>query len=309
VSKDGIRIRNSTDFGPRPKYFALSHCWGLKPIIRLLSISIDQYYEKVDFAALSKTFQDAVTVTRKLGFSLLWIDSLCIIQDSPEDWARESAIMGDVYRNSVLTISALSARDGSEGCFVRRNPLCYRPCRIGEDGEATVYIHGGGLRTREWGDLSAGGVAVEVGTLHTRAWVFQERVLSPRTLHFGRRSIAWQCLEQEATEPEPKGTFGSGQDPYAIRRHKRDFWMLENLRLNGIIEPEDLERFRAQWIRLRRAYTSTFITYSKDRLTAMQGLISTIQTRTGLRSVAGLWKEILREDLLWYSSARPEIPR
>jgi hypothetical protein len=32
-----------------------------------------------------QTLKDAVYVTRRLGIRYLWIDALCIIQDSPED--------------------------------------------------------------------------------------------------------------------------------------------------------------------------------------------------------------------------------
>ncbi len=57
-------------------------------------------------------FQDAVTITKKLKLRHLWIDSLCIIQDSPEDKERELSKMGNIYRNAMLSIAA----DASENC-------------------------------------------------------------------------------------------------------------------------------------------------------------------------------------------------
>jgi hypothetical protein len=67
-------------------------------------------------------FQDAVLVTRRLNIKYLWIDSLCIIQDSIEDWAREAARMGDIYRHAFLTLFALDSKDCHEGILVERSP-------------------------------------------------------------------------------------------------------------------------------------------------------------------------------------------
>ena len=80
----------------------------------------------LEVATLPRTIPDSITVTRALGYSYLWVDSLCIIQDSTEDWAAESVKMGGIYRRAVLTIAALHASGNHEGLFARRNPLCAR---------------------------------------------------------------------------------------------------------------------------------------------------------------------------------------
>ncbi|KAG6368366.1 hypothetical protein INS49_002571 [Diaporthe citri] len=67
---------------------------------------------------LPKSFKDAITIARKLRIPYLWIDSLCIVQDSEQDWHHESALMSSIYRNSTLTVSATGAVDGSRGCFI-----------------------------------------------------------------------------------------------------------------------------------------------------------------------------------------------
>jgi hypothetical protein len=53
--------------------------------------------------------------------SYLWIDSLCIIQDSKEDWANECSHMAGVYTNSYLTIAAVSCKDSLEE-FIEADP-------------------------------------------------------------------------------------------------------------------------------------------------------------------------------------------
>jgi hypothetical protein len=65
---------------------------------------------------LSNTFRDAVRITRELAGRYLWIDSLCIIQDDEDDWAREAALMAEVYANFHCTLAALSSKNSTEGC-------------------------------------------------------------------------------------------------------------------------------------------------------------------------------------------------
>jgi hypothetical protein len=60
-------------------------------------------------------------VCRSLSVRYLWIDSLCIIQDSKEDWAREAANMAYVYSNSYLTISADWSPNSEGGCYKANN--------------------------------------------------------------------------------------------------------------------------------------------------------------------------------------------
>ena len=80
--------------------------------------------------ALSATLTQAISVSSELGFRHVWIDALCIIQDDPEDWAREAAKMCDVYSDATLTILASGSRSSSEGIFrhqmySRARPLTY----------------------------------------------------------------------------------------------------------------------------------------------------------------------------------------
>lgn len=117
ASKD---IRLIETHGSRGLYAALSHCWGTVPLIRTLKDTVTATMLRIEFLRLNRTFQDAVTITRKLKLRYLWIDSLCIIHDSCSDWERESAKMGDIYRNALLTMAAAGAKDGSEGCFIPR---------------------------------------------------------------------------------------------------------------------------------------------------------------------------------------------
>jgi hypothetical protein len=67
------------------RYFALSHCWGGRIAHVLTSETLPQMIQSVNYNQLARNFQDAVTFTRQMGLSYLWIDSLCIIQGSHPD--------------------------------------------------------------------------------------------------------------------------------------------------------------------------------------------------------------------------------
>lgn len=115
------------------EYLTLSHCWGGANIHRLTTNTLEEHLSAIDVDLLPQNFWDALKITISLGFQYIWIDSFCIIQDSEEDWNRESAMMGDVYRYSTCTIASVAARDSHGGCFQHRSARDFMPCQIVPD--------------------------------------------------------------------------------------------------------------------------------------------------------------------------------
>jgi hypothetical protein len=179
-------------------YAALSHCWGGANIFTLNSRTKSSMLDSIPWNALAKNFQDAITITRRLGLSYLWIDSLCIIQDSIDDWAFESAIMGSIYRYAYVTIASTGSADSSGGCFHTRNPLGLHPCTIATSQAQQLVVTP--ISDPEVFD------EIEESPLNQRAWVFQERLLSPRILHFGENLLFWECNAVTASEINTTGT-------------------------------------------------------------------------------------------------------
>lgn len=125
VSDEKVRlIDTSLDGEPRTgHYAALSHCWGPKQLLTTTQATFRSRIDGIAFEDLPRTFQDAVTVTRTLCLRYIWIDSLCIVQDSHQDWLTESAKMGTVYQDASIVIAASGASEGSEGCFIPRTNI------------------------------------------------------------------------------------------------------------------------------------------------------------------------------------------
>ncbi|XXG97823.1 hypothetical protein Hte_004137 [Hypoxylon texense] len=92
-----IQLHKTQDNPPIGPYMTLSHCWGVSG--EMLKLTVDTYEHRIkngfSYAELPKTFQDAVRLSRFLRGEYIWIDSLCIIQDSHDDWIRESKMMAN----------------------------------------------------------------------------------------------------------------------------------------------------------------------------------------------------------------------
>ncbi|KAJ6006655.1 hypothetical protein N7451_004599 [Penicillium sp. IBT 35674x] len=114
------------------KYATLSHCWGgaTLEIPSLTTKNYEKFLQRITIMDLPQTFQDAIQLTRRLGLRYLWIDSLCIMQDSREDWLDQSAVMGSIYQGSYLNIAATKSTDPSGGLFTTRNPFVVTPLRV-----------------------------------------------------------------------------------------------------------------------------------------------------------------------------------
>jgi hypothetical protein len=188
------------------KYMTLSHCWGESKTIETRKNNIHQRKRGIEWAELPKTFQHAIAITRGLGIKYLWIDSLCIIQNDSADWERESRNMSTVYANSYLNIAATRSLDSNGGLFSPRwmeamevpdvfsCPLNEVKIECTSPGQAfEVYARFPHVRAHEdfFQDFTSGRHVRS--PLLTRAWVFQELYLCPRTVHFHSSELIWEC--------------------------------------------------------------------------------------------------------------------
>ena len=176
-------------------YTTLSHCWGAPPSQPLLTTlaNLASRKERIRFDELPLTFQDAVTTTRKLKIPYLWIDSLCIIQDSQSDWEKEAGRMALVYAGSVCTLSALGSRNSHGGFFgaaeTERDFVFRYDLNLGSQ-RIRIFAR----EPNDW---------VLDGPLMERAWTLQERELSNRILFFSRSQLLWECKTLRASADLP----------------------------------------------------------------------------------------------------------
>lgn len=113
-------------------YLSFSHCWGPPPEPSaplggragsvLTKDTLLKWTAALPVNDLPLAFRHAITVCAWLDFEYIWIDSLCIMQDSREDWEVQSAVMGDVYKFAFLNIAALSSTSDYDGFVFSRDP-------------------------------------------------------------------------------------------------------------------------------------------------------------------------------------------
>lgn len=101
--------------GIQAPYAALSYCWGKVRQFTTTTHNLNANLKSINLPDLPKSIQDAITATRELGLHYLWVDAICIIQDSHIDKEKEIGMMAEIYRNCIVMISAASASDSNQG--------------------------------------------------------------------------------------------------------------------------------------------------------------------------------------------------
>jgi hypothetical protein len=313
VGKHDLNLRlHISGPGQRARYVALSHCWGgSKPLITTTE-NISSYIVNLPYERLPRTFYEAIIVTRAMGLDYIWIDSLCIIQNSIEDWTNEAACMATVYENAFVAISADAAVDCQAG-FLDKPARLVGPSAsvpyelgnvLGRSWKGIMHIREKGPLMRQmpvhgWhpgtlilepplqkGAGSSDQIPVclqaqddaAVSKLSTRGWVLQERLLSPRTLYFGPSELGWECrtcIKCECTATSARSRRGESLLKCALDRK--------------------------DWAKLVKEYTRMNLTVPEDRLPAISGLASAmLRLQPNDRYLSGLWESTLADNLMWH---------
>ncbi len=206
VGDTSLRLHLTKNDAHSVKYCCLSHCWGGVTDIPQLKADISTLVAGIDIATLPRSFQDAVLITRQLGVDYVWIDCLCIIQGSLEDWTTEVAVMGKVFEHAYCTIALAEAKTPHDGAFVRRDPRTSTPVRIARVFGGELLLQPPNTQKGFAGgpDDSLSSHTVWMSNLLSRGWVFQEALLSTRVLYFGR-GLFWTCRQGQASDMDPTG--------------------------------------------------------------------------------------------------------
>ncbi|OCL13597.1 HET-domain-containing protein [Glonium stellatum] len=294
VENQYVRLILPGGIGLKAPYLTLSYCWGATNKIKLTESNHERFASGILIHDLPKTIRDAIAITRRLGFKYIWIDALCILQDSPSDWTEEAASMADVYGSCFLTIAALGAWGSDVGCFGQRDPLIYSPCwlfktAIGQD--FSVY-------SVRYSDIIS--ECITNSALNVRGWVMQERLLSPRTLAFGV-SVGWECLgmESHGLSDESRTSLKYMDTPTKRRFNASG---LQNMRdTSEVLRPGTRESLEAMavWQDILKYYTRSSVTVQSDRVFAISGIIKAFERRTGWKNIVGLWRPFVLGELLW----------
>jgi len=293
--------------------------------------TLPERYSGILWQNLPLSFQDAITATAELGIRYLWIDSLCIVQDDATDWSEQSSKMAEIYANSYINIALTRLADGHSGCFSER--FCEQEVELDHntwicpvksieiDGSLEdlplkvfaripltiahkIFTTDIANRPTTYYPVDKPVKASVSAPLLTRAWVFQERYLAPRTVHFHASEMLWECTSMQRCECTGLDKLGA-----AMEQAKNSPASTRLKRLCAENENATLSEFQLLllWKYTIAEYTTLRLTRDSDRLPALSGIA--LRFNKGLSSserdphyLAGLWnidKTAFIAELLW----------
>jgi hypothetical protein len=282
--------------------------WGPRQIARSdLVTELDKGLPRED---LPKTIREAVGVAERLGFRYVWVDVMCILQNDASDWLDESKNMATIYSQAQLNIAASGSPDKEAGLFNKHSRSqhhlfngCVQVDSTVRGEPSTLYFWYRALDDQDTGS-DAFRDQVDQGHLATRAWVCQERIASPRTLHYGETQLFWQCNHTMATEDNLGTKFPSLEDarPWRSLFLPGDSKQRNNAPYDHDGEDLTIEEFHRLWYSfiIPKHYSRRQLTEQSDKLVAIAGLANRLKSyRKSMRYLAGLWSGLELEGLLW----------
>lgn len=272
------------------EYVALSHVWSLTSPLNTTLENIVRHQQAISWTDLSVGLRETVILAMCLGIKYLWIDSLCIIQDSIQDWESEYPRMGIIYGAATVVFAAHGPQLG-----LQKVPTVHLrdPDPSRRDTDNPVHAR---LKIDHKTFFSA---PVSTKSWFGRGWCMQERLFAPRLLHFGGycEEIFFECNTHLRCECSRFSDGRTDDDTYTLKSR------LTNVLAEATKSPaatEVLDRLWRTFVLLCEDYTARGLTYGTDTLPAISGLMSQFSSSFG-SYYAGIWERHLVLSLQWES--------
>lgn len=293
-------------------YLILSYCWGQgNSSAKTTSHNLMKRLQEISVDELPKTIQDAILVTRMMGFQYIWIDAMCIIQATDEDdrgdFTSEAPKMGDYYANAVCCISASLASDSSEG-FLTRRPLARFPIiqdiivKFSDSPSTPSYSMFFWARQKPHKLMKR---LIDT-PLMQRGWYLQELMLSRRILHWTFHGLYLQCqssifLEGSLEVWSNCSSSDASLDPECFSPNVFDPREVLALPYDRILAFDG-------WCRLVENFSKRELTFESDRVYAIHGIACVLVQRFGAEYFYGLFRRHLAQGLAWARESNYVVP-
>lgn len=266
------------------RYLALSYVWGgSKTLLNTKAIRVDLETEAgltKKLEELPMTIRDAIDLVRELGERHLWVDSLCIIQDDAEDKSNQIMGMDVVYSSAILTIAATSGNSADAG-------LAGGHTRLRTFTQLTEKVQGLSLANRP----TTFDKTINESTWNTRAWTFQERILSNRVLFVADQRCFFTCHHRPDAFMESLDGKESGLTektlPALVGDYARN--LIPSSRAVNVLS----------YSRAVEAYTGRQLTCSSDILDAFEGVAARLRPFFRSDLVFGIPRAEMDSQILW----------
>ena len=286
------------------RYVALSYVWGSGKISQLTMQNVISMEKESSLSKrtdiLGQTLLDAMELVKRLEERYLWCDQLCILQDDEKEKITQIGQMGLIYAQATLTIIAAGGSDSD-------SPLPGLRPGSRTVAQRTEVVNG--LRfVVPLPNLSR---QLDVSTWNTRAWAFQERLLSRRALIFTKGQVHFDCRCDSMREDVVCERLPSDQNQsQSIDRYAHDSGGLvlfsKATSLSGRIDhgvskssPKAWPNTLMSYSQLIESYSSKHLSYPQDILLAFEGAQAILKKSNSWSFSHGLPEEIWDHALLW----------
>ncbi|KAF1984612.1 hypothetical protein K402DRAFT_465135, partial [Aulographum hederae CBS 113979] len=311
VDKSHGMFRICEGVEPSEAYACLSYCWGAPPHFILTT---KKYVELTTIGHpvedLPATLKQAMLFCCRLGVSWIWIDALCMIQDDHEDKLMEIKRMGGIFQNALVTFVVEGAASMIEGIFAISDPS-----HVGIDSveiEELNQLHKGPFRSkklrrqlqhpdhdafRHSSHFVPQRYDDKTQILHSRAWTFQECLLSSRLIIFSSQELRWTCLAETSCEcgvasgDVPPNRFGFSGTLLSLFQ-ERNFEI-------GPAGTPNFAKLAHGWNTLLQHYCTRQLSFNDDRAHGIDGVAQKFASAFEDRWIAGMWSESLLIWLYW----------
>jgi len=293
-----VKVHHSN--GARARYLCLSYCWGMDQPTKLRLSNIDEYCSSgISLSLLPVSIREAIDFTIRLGQQYLWVDALCIIQDSDQDKIRELGRMSAIYEQAYLTLAVTKSADVHGGCYSSRHgdfAGFQLPLRTPDDFQLHNQViirralpHFDHLLDhRDYFGTPVPAARKRQNVEHpliTRAWTLQEMLLSPRVLHFGPNELLWECRSKATCQCDDDRFATSDSHMYRRDTYKSSHFSVETWK---------------SWGMVLQNYTRRSLSFQSDRFNALYGMAQRYEKVFQDQYIAGLWAGHLHYSLLWF---------
>jgi hypothetical protein len=283
-AQDEVHLVSMDVTKPVP-YAVLSYCWGGDQLFKTVKSNVEIVSRAIK--DLPQTIHDAILVTRQLKLEYLWVDSMCIIQDSEEDKDALIGQMHMIFACAHVTIAASKASKCTEGFLAPRSnvPQFYVAIRD------PIETHNIGPSRVILIPSSRG----HVEPLVTRAWTLQETLLSRRILSYGSRQLRWYCGLCGNHDGGVLGWDSPNWDSFQSLDERVSEHARQPFEISDILTT-------LRWVEIVKQYTMRGMSEPSDKLIAISAVAQRLASRTEGRwgrYYAGIWRERFFEQLLW----------
>lgn len=297
-------------------YVALSYVWGKEYQLKTMKEDLVTFKHRLPWDAthfdevrLPNTIRDAMLVTLALGYRFLWVDALCIVQDSMEDLTIQLSQMEHIYSLAVVSIVARSSASSDSGLKGVSSP---RSCMGSSNVEVMVHD---GLAIGRWEVLTmreeyeeTQGVLADKDRYMWRGWTFQEQILSTRTLEFNSDRMLFWCGKDRSRQESGHPSFATSEPSgphhfrWAVRQFRRNKHRQETPDDEWIPSSEWMtdDMLHELWRSIRQNYSMRSLSYPSDRQRAVMGTAKALNGVSGGIDTAGHLVDNLHEEVVWF---------